>query len=85
MVRQEKESTEVVGRAEKNVRRFMELEMTITEARKLLTKPEMDRLTEKALERGPFVVENVRRIGNHVEVEIRYPRAGNRAKLISLD
>jgi len=44
----------------------------------------MTKLTEKALERGPFVVENVRRIGNHVEVEIRYPREGNREKLISL-
>jgi hypothetical protein len=59
--------------------------MHITEIRKLLTKPEMDKLTEKALERGPFVVENVRRIGNHVEVEIRYPRKGKRARLISLD
>ena len=58
--------------------------MSITEARKLLTKPEMDRLTEKALERGPFAIENVRRIGNHVEVDVRYPKSGNRIKLISL-
>jgi hypothetical protein len=58
--------------------------MSITEARKQLTKPEMDKLTEKALERGPFVVENVRRIGNHVEVEVRYPRSGTRTVLVSL-
>jgi hypothetical protein len=58
--------------------------MTIPEARKLLTKPEMDKLTEKALERGPFSIENVRRIGNHVEVEVRYPASGKRTKLIAL-
>ena len=58
--------------------------MSITQARKLLTKPEMDKVTEKALERGPFLIENVRRIGNHVEVEVRYPRSGDRTKLISL-
>lgn len=57
--------------------------MSITEARKQLTKKEMDRLTEKALEKGPFVIENIRRIGNQAEVNVRYP-ANNHRLLISL-
>jgi hypothetical protein len=56
--------------------------MKIHEARKLLTKPQMDQVTEKALEVGPFVVENVRKVSNHTEVAVRYPQENNLRKTI---
>lgn len=58
--------------------------MTIAQIRKLLTKKEMDRVTEKALEGGPFVIRTIRRIGNQLEVEVRYPKDGNRTQLLVL-
>ena len=44
--------------------------MNLIEARRHLTRKEMEDLTERALARGPFTVDNVRRIGSRVEVRI---------------
>lgn len=56
--------------------------MTVPEARKLLTKKEMDAVTEKALAKGPFSIQNVRRIGSQLEVTVRYTRQENRTQTI---
>ena len=57
--------------------------MTIPEVRRLLTKKEMDKLTEQALQEGEFVIENVEKVANKKDVMVRYPKTGER-KTITL-
>lgn len=46
--------------------------MTIPEARKLLTREEMEKVTEYALKTGPFSIEKVRRKSDRVEVTVKF-------------
>jgi hypothetical protein len=56
--------------------------MTITEIRRLLTKKELDQVTERAFRHGAFTVENVRKANGKKEVAIRYAKDGERETLV---
>jgi len=47
--------------------------MRIPEIMRQLTHEQMSKLTEKALARGPFKVDNIRKIGNQTEVTVCWP------------
>lgn len=49
--------------------------MNISVIRQQLSKEQMDKLTEQALEKGPFVVRNLTKVGSAVDVDIYYPES----------
>ena len=57
--------------------------MEITKVRRLLTKKQMDRLTEEALEGGPFLVQNIKEVGRLIEVDVYWPKT-NRTKTFTV-
>jgi len=58
--------------------------MTLTEARRQLSRKEMEKVTERALATGPFTVDKVRRLGSRVEVSVSFTNT-DKKKLIILD
>lgn len=52
--------------------------MSITEVRKVLTKKELDKVTEVAFQHGAFTIENVRKENGKKEVALRYIDDGSR-------